>query len=316
MQICSRNWAPRGIASETAASEPWASSWLKVKLCIRWRETKQRLVMQSLVKLRVRWPTLVSDIFLTIIRHKKSIIMTGFWQSLRSLLHHDQSITNWHSVLTDGSSATLLRQQSKNVVELQSILQEFSTSGRETFVSVVKFLTTNFCLAETDNILCSYIRAVLEVFVLYSITTSDSTWMGNSRAAYIGRQSELILQITSSLNRISSHEDQFQWKTCLRLATQLELVSRREHCRAEIVKAIVELADTILIDMPFMMYDHDSHFHQLNATAFLKRLRPTAHNWIAIAYSLAVEHVVYEPPPRYTELINWKANRWSLWRSH
>lgn len=56
--------------------------------------------------------------------------------------------------------------------------------------------------------------------------------------------------------------------------------------------------------MPFMIYDYDSHFHQLNETAFLKRLRPTAHNWIAMAYSLAFEHVVYKPPPGYTELIN------------
>ncbi len=227
--------------------------------------------------------------------------MSVFWRSLRSLLHQDQSTADWHFILTDGSSATLLRQEDKNVGELQNILQEFSASGRETFASVVTFLTTEICLAENDKSLFPYIRTVLEVFVLYSITTSDFTWMSNSRAAYIGRQTELMLEITSSLARAPSHSDSHPRKDCLRRATQLELISRREHCRAEIIKNIVELADIMPLDIPFMIYDHDNHLHRLNATIFLKWLRPTVYYWIAMAYSLAVEHMVYDPPPEYTD---------------
>ncbi len=89
--------------------------------------------------------------------------MSVFWRILRSLLHQGQSTVDWHFILTDGSSAS---QEDKNIGELQNILQEFSASGRETFASVVTFLTTEICLAENDKSLFSYIRTVLEVFVL------------------------------------------------------------------------------------------------------------------------------------------------------
>jgi len=92
--------------------------------------------------------------------------MSVFWRILRSLLHQGQSTVDWHFILTDGSSATLLRQEDKNIGELQNILQEFSASGRETFASVVTFLTTEICLAENDKSLFSYIRTVLEFFIL------------------------------------------------------------------------------------------------------------------------------------------------------
>ena len=68
---------------------------------------------------------------------------------------------------------TLLRQEDKNVDELQNILQKFSAFDRETFAFVVIFLTTEICLAENDKSLFPYIRTVLEIFVLYSITTFD-----------------------------------------------------------------------------------------------------------------------------------------------
>ncbi len=67
-----------------------------------------------------------------------------------------QSTVDWHFILTDGSSATLLRQEDKNIGELQNILQEFSASGRQTFAFVVTFLTTEICLADNDKSLFSY----------------------------------------------------------------------------------------------------------------------------------------------------------------
>ncbi len=53
------------------------------------------------------------------------------------------------------------------------MLQKLSVSEREIFFFVIILLTTKICIAENDEILFSYIRTVLEVFILYSLTISD-----------------------------------------------------------------------------------------------------------------------------------------------
>lgn len=55
------------------------------------------------------------------------------------------------------------------------------------------------------------------------------------------------------------------------------------------------------LDLPFVTYDQKSYFHRLNASTFAKELKPTGYYWIAMAYCLATEHMVYEPPPGYTD---------------
>ena len=180
------------------------------------------------------------------------------------------------------------------------MLEELSISGQETFASTITLLTTKICIAENeDDIL--YIRTVLEVFVLYSIATLDFAWLCDSRAAYIGRQSEIISEITFSLSRVPSPLDASSREGYLRLAALREEVSRREHCRSEIIKMIVGLASDIPLDLPFVIYDYKSPAHRLNTVEFVKRLKPTGFYWIAMAYCLAIEYTIYDPPPTYVD---------------
>lgn len=127
-------------------------------------------------------------------------------QIWRSLLREDKSVDKWRSSLTDPSSAMLPHQQDKNVNQLQSMLQELSISGRETFASTITLLTTKIRVTENEDEF-SYIRTVLEVFVLYSITTSYFAWMRDSRAASIGRQIETMSEITFSPGPVPSPLD-------------------------------------------------------------------------------------------------------------
>ena len=226
--------------------------------------------------------------------------MSAVRQIWRSLLRRDKSVDKWRSILTDPSSAMLLHQQDKNVNQLQNMLQELSISGQETFASTITLLTTKICVAENEDEF-SYIRTVLEVFVLYSITTSDFAWLCDSRAAYIGRQSEIMSEITFSPSRVPSPLDAGSSEGCLRLAALREEISRREHCRSEIIKMIVDLASAMPLDLPFVTYEQDSQFHRHNAIRFVKKLKPTGYYWIAMADCLAVEHMVYDPPPEYTD---------------
>ena len=242
--------------------------------------------------------------------YKTARTMSAFLQIWRSLLRKDKSVDKWRSILTDPSLAMLLHQQDKNVNQLQSMLQELSISGRETFASTITLLTTKISVAENEDEF-SYIRTVLEVFVLYSITTSDFAWMRNSRAAYIGRQTEIMSEITFSLSRVPSTLDADSIEDCLRLAALREKISRREHCHSEIIKMIVELANAMPLDLPFVTYDHESPSHRLNALKFVKKLKPTGYHWIAMAYCLAIEHKVYDPPPAYANDLSQQAIRTS-----
>ena len=226
--------------------------------------------------------------------------MSAVRQIWHSLLRRDKSGDKWRSILTDPSSAMLLHQQDKNVNQLQNILQEFSISGRETFASTITLLTTKICVAGNEDEF-SYIRAVLEVFVLYSIATFDFAWIQDSRAAYIGKQTEIMSEITFSPSRVPSPLDAGSNEGCLRLAAMREKILRSEHCRSNIIKKIIELASTMPLDLPFVTYDHENQFHRLNAVNFMKEIKSTGHYWIAMAYCLAIEHRVYDPPPAYVD---------------
>jgi len=110
-----------------------------------------------------------------------------------------------------------------------------------------------------------------------------------------------MLEITFSLSRVPSPLDASSREGCLRLAVLREEVSRREHYRSEIIKMIVGLASNIPLDLPFVIYDYKSLAHRLNAVEFMKRLKPTGFYWIAMAYYLAIEYTVYDPPSTYVD---------------
>ncbi len=77
----------------------------------------------------------------------------------------------WYIPLTDPQSAALLHHQGKNIDILQQIIRNFSDFN-STFTSTVIFYTSKICV-EDDELMFSYIRTVLEILVLFSITTSN-----------------------------------------------------------------------------------------------------------------------------------------------
>ncbi len=97
--------------------------------------------------------------------------------------------------------------------------------------------------------------------------------MRDSRAAYIGRQAKIMLEITFSLSRIPSSLDIDSSESCLRLIALREKISRCEHYRSKIIKMIVELANVMSLDLPFLIYDHESSSHRLNVVKFVKKLK-------------------------------------------
>ena len=180
------------------------------------------------------------------------------------------------------------------------MLQKLSVSEREIFFFVIILLTTKICIVENDEILFSYIRTVLEVFILYSLTISDFAWLCDSRAAYIVRQTKLMSELTFFSVKVFFFSNSCSDKNCLWLVALFEIMSRRERCRVKIIRSIVELINAVSSDSTFTTYDHENHLHQLNVVAFLKNIRSTSHYWIEMTYCLATEQIVSDASSRYT----------------
>ena len=51
------------------------------------------------------------------------------------------------------------------------------------------------CQARDNEILFSHIRTVLEIFILYSIETSDLKWLAENRTACLSRNIEILSSI-------------------------------------------------------------------------------------------------------------------------
>ena len=123
--------------------------------------------------------------------------------------------------------------------------------------------------------------------------------ISDKRATYIGKQAEVLLEITYSPSQITGPPEASSTPGCLRLAVLRENISRCEHYPSNIIKKIVKLADAMPLDLPFVIYDRESPFYRLNAVTFIKKLKPTGYIWIATAFCLAIEHKVYNLPPMY-----------------
>lgn len=221
--------------------------------------------------------------------------MSTIWRHIRSLLRKDQN------VVIDSSMSTAKYQENDDIALLQDMIRRFSICGTETFVSTAILLIRKLCLAENYNTIFLYIRTTLEVFILYSIETSDFAWICDKRAAYIGEQTELMLA-TSFPTVSHSLSHQHSTKDCLRMATLLEMRSRCEHYQAEIIKNLVEIVDNLSLNGSIKVYDCNNSLHRLNSVVFLQTLKPHGRNWIAMAYYLATEDAVPDNTlPRYND---------------
>ena len=108
-------------------------------------------------------------------------------------------------------------------------------------------------------------------------------------------------EITFALRRVPSPFDGGSIEDCLRLGALREKITRRIHCRSGIIKMIVELANAMPLDLPFVTYDHENQFHRLNAVNFMKQIKHTGDLWVAMAYCLAIEHRVVDPMPAFVD---------------
>ena len=97
--------------------------------------------------------------------------------------------------------------------------------------------------------------------------------MRDNRVAYIKRQIEIMLKIIFYLSRVLFTLNVASNESSFRLIALRKKISRRKHCRFEIIKMIVELTNVMSLDFSFVTYDRESSFYRFNAFKFLKKLK-------------------------------------------
>ncbi len=216
-------------------------------------------------------------------------MMLNIWSSVRSKMRRGRAVDYWHSLLTNPRSAALLYHSDENVVSLQQKLRDFEHNNTS-YASSVLFFMSAICTVEDNEILFSHIRTVLQIFILYSIETSDLNWISDERASHLSQQIETLSFVGFRESRLPLVIDQpSSMRHCLRASVHLKLHSRIEQCRGEIIEALVNLSETMCLNGPLSMYNPKDPRHQHNSAIFRSRLRRTGFHWISMAYCLAVE---------------------------
>ena len=195
----------------------------------------------------------------------------------------------WHSLLTDPRSAVLLYHSDENVTALQRDLQNLQNQNTSYASSMLFFIET-ICLVEDNETLFSHVRAVLEIFVLYSIETSDLKWLSDDRTAKLSHSIELFSSIGFQDPRpppVASRP--LSISNCLQVSSYLKYLSRVKKCQAEIIQALVGLSETMRLDGALPTFDPKYRHHQRNSAAIKKRLGSINYHWISMAYCLAIE---------------------------
>lgn len=209
--------------------------------------------------------------------------------SVCSMMRRNRAADYWHSLLTDPRSAVLLYHSDENVIALQRVLQDLRNQNTS-YASSILFFMGGICLVEDNKILFSHVRAVLEIFILYSIDTSDLKWLSDDRAGHLSRSIEVFSSIGFQDQRpplIAGRPLSIRY--CLQASSHLKLLSRVEKCQAEIIQALVGLSETMRLDGALPKFDPENPRHQYNSAAVRKRLRVTDYYWISMAYCLAIE---------------------------
>ena len=217
------------------------------------------------------------------------MIMLNVWTSLRSRLRRKPTANYWHALLTDPRLAVLLYHADENVPALQQKLQDLRHE-RASYSSSILYFMSEICMAGNNEILFSYIRTVLEIFILYSIETADFKWLLDDRAAYLSRNIETLSSIGFSESRqplIAEYPSSM--RHCLRVSVHLKFISRVERCHANIIQALVGLSETMCLDGALSTYNPRNPRHQYNSATFTKKLGSTDYYWISMAYCLAIE---------------------------
>ena len=217
--------------------------------------------------------------------------MLSLWHNICTTLRRGRASDDWHSLLADPKSAALLYQTDDNAAEHQQEMRSLAACN-VSFATSIMFFMGRICTTENHRHLLSYTRTTIEVFILYSITTSNFDWILDPRAARLSRHIE---NLSTSIFQRSQLPPAVglptQIKHCLRASAQIKALSRLEHHRAQIIDTLADLAEAMPSDTAFTLYNQNLPYHRQNATAFVKRLKTTGYYWIAMAYCLAIEPV-------------------------
>lgn len=218
------------------------------------------------------------------------------------MLGRGNALQEWREHLLNTSTSDFLLDEDHAVPLLQSAIANIEESNTD-FATAFARLATHFSAPFEEKDLLRYLRATLQVLVIYSITYGDLRWTTTPSIKEIER---LSIRLGTLLSRPPHHgmpleDGKVSMDICMHLATLLDQAAAMSSLRGAIIRHLYSLANLILSTLPFRHYNPDDKNHIKNATNFLTKLYPDVHYMTGMAFALVINPVPSSTPEYETE---------------
>lgn len=214
----------------------------------------------------------------------RSVLFQSF-QTLTDIFHHPFSSMNhrWRVACLDQRTSDNLFRSEPSVKLLQSSIAHLGYSDQvgyntDTFESALAKMLNHFSACpDTPMEAISCLRATLQILVIYSITSGDSSWIQLPETLQIEQEGHKLDETISSIvaipKPISVYEhdsiDKCRWHALLH-----ERKGQMEQQRGLLIRTIGGIAHKLPLGRQFMHYNPTNSKHCSNATDLLQRLTP------------------------------------------
>ncbi|KAL8855243.1 MAG: hypothetical protein Q9178_008097, partial [Gyalolechia marmorata] len=160
---------------------------------------------------------------------------------------------------------------------LQSSIAYIEPSS-DTFMTALAKMLNNFSAPpDTPVDVISCLRATLQILVIYTLASGDSSWIRFPEALQIERMGNSLAEVISSRNAIPKPTERDSIEKCRVHALLHEKKGQIERQRGSLVNTLDVLAQKLFLAAPFEHYDQGNRKHYTNAIDLAQQLSPGFH---------------------------------------
>ncbi|KAL8858441.1 MAG: hypothetical protein Q9178_005122 [Gyalolechia marmorata] len=228
-----------------------------------------------------------------------------FVSGVSRMLRGGNAVQEWREHLLNASTANFLLNEDPVVEFLQTSIAKLDEST--SFAAAFARLTTYFAVPYQDKDLFRYLRASVQILVIYSITSGDHQWISAPAARELGRLGSDLgsFVFKPQITKAPVEEGAFSINNCMHLASLLETSATLNILRAKIIRNLSTLATLLPPTAPFRPYDPSNTYHTWNAANLLAKLYPDSNYMVGMAFALVMNPLVSgalykDVPPAYS----------------
>lgn len=186
----------------------------------------------------------------------------------------DKAVKNqqWKSSLLETQTSDFLFRSEPSVKLLQSSIANIDPRTQTFHAALGKMLNNFSAPTDTPGDALSCLRAVLQIFVTYSISYGDVSWLDHPDTCAVEQAGSQLAILISSFNAIpkpTSRHGTDSVDKCRYHALLHKKRAQMESHRDFIIRAVSNIADSLPLWKPFHHYDPKNNSHMSHAADIL-----------------------------------------------